>query len=213
MKKTNYSYIGISFVILLFGIYAVPKIVDRLSAPDLATIGEVPPYSFTDQNGKTITNADYKGKVYVAEFFFASCTDICPIMTENLTLVQDEFFGNPKVGMASFTIDPQHDTPEILQQYAEDHKITKPTWHLLTGDKTKILKLANEGFKLHASESKDMEDPDAETIFEHSGFFALIDQDGNIRSRVDENDNPIVYYDGLDKDDVQMLIQDIHKLL
>src|SRR5690554_8144614 len=117
MKK-NYSYIGISFVILVFGIWAVPKIIDKISSPDLAYIerngikAEVPPFLFTDQNGKTITNKDFEGKVYVVEFFFTTCPDICVIMNENMLKIQNEFFGNPNVGIASFTIDPNHRSEE-----------------------------------------------------------------------------------------------------
>lgn len=207
MKKNN-SYIGISFVILIFGIWAVPKIVDRLSKPDLEIIGQVPEYSFTDQNGKTITNQDYAGKVYVAEFFFTTCPDICPIMTENMIKIQNEFLGNPNVGIASFTIDPNHDTPEILKTYAKEKGITKIQWHLLTGEKDKIFKLANEGFNLYVGET-----PNEGVGFEHSGFFALIDQEGNIRSRKDELGNPLIYYDGLDLKNIQMLKEDIKKLL
>ena len=213
MKK-SYSYIGISFIILVFGIWAVPKIVERLSKSDLTYIerngenAKVPAFSFTDQNGKTITNKDYEGKVYVVEFFFTTCPDICPIMNENMVKLQNEFLGNPKVGMASFTIDPSHDTPEVLKKYAQDYGITKLQWHLLTGEREEIFKLANEGFNLYVAETADDRGG-----FEHSGFFALIDQEGNIRSRKDENDNPLIYYDGLDLKNIQMLKEDIRKLL
>ena len=213
MKK-SYSYIGISFIILVFGIWAIPKIVDRLAAPDLVFIErdggkvKVPAFTFTDQNGKTITNKDYEGKVYVIEFFFTTCPDICPIMNENMVKIQDEFFGNPKVGIASFTIDPVHDTPEVLKKYAQDNGVTKLQWHLLTGERDEIFKLANEGFNLYVAEVADDRGG-----FEHSGFFALIDQEGHIRSRKDENDNPLIYYDGLDLKNIQMLKEDIKKLL
>lgn len=213
MKK-NYSYIGISFIILIFGIWAVPKIIKYLSAPDLAFVikdeknAKVPDFSFTDQNEKTITNNDFEGKVYVIEFFFTTCPSICPIMTENMIKIQNEFLGNPKVGIASFSIDPAHDTPQVLKEYAKNKGITKPQWHLLTGEKEKIFKLANEGFNLYVGETSEVEGG-----FEHSGFFALIDQEGNIRSRKDENGNPIVYYDGLDDKGIQMLKEDIKKLL
>ncbi|MGO3181370.1 MAG: SCO family protein [Aequorivita sp.] len=206
MKK-SYSYVGISFIILIFGIWAVPKIVDTLSKPDLETFGAVPAFSFTDQNGKTITNKDYDGKVYVVEFFFTTCPDICPIMTENMIKIQNKFLGNPKLAIASFTIDATHDTPEVLKEYAKTKGITKPQWHLLTGDKEKIFKLANEGFNLYVGDA-----PEVEGGFEHSGFFALVDQEGNIRSRKDENGNPIVYYDGLDDKGIQMLQEDIKQL-
>lgn len=207
MKK-NYSYIGITFIILIFGIWAVPKIVDKFSKPDLATIGKVPAFSFTDQNGKTITNADYKGKVYVVEFFFTTCPSICPIMNEKMVKIQNDFFGNPNLGIASFTIDPEHDTPQVLKEYAEKKGMTKPQWHLLTGDKQKIYDLANKGFNLYVGETSEV--PGG---FEHSGYFALIDQEGNIRSRKDEYGNPIIYYDALEDKGIQMLKEDIDKLL
>ena len=204
----NYSYIGISFIILLFGIWAVPKIVDRYSEKEMATIGKVLDFSFTNQNGETITNKTYEGKVYVAEFFFTTCPSICPIMNRNMVKIQNEFYGNPNLGIASFSIDPAYDTPEVLSDYAENYGITNPNWNLLTGDKEAIFKLSNEGFNLYVGEA-------AEDVggFEHSGFFALIDQEGNIRSRYDENNNPIIYYDGLEAEGIKMLIEDIKLLL
>lgn len=202
------SYIGISFIILIFGIWAVPKIVNTLRAPDLLTIGPAPEFSFTNQNGKTISNADYVGKVYVVEFFFTTCPSICPIMNRNMVDIQNEFYGNPNFGVASFSIDPKTDTPEVLTEYAERYGITNPNWHLLTGDQTEIFKVANNGFNLYAAA-----DDTADGGFEHSGLFALIDQDGNIRSREDEFGNPIIYYNGLEQDGIQMIKEDIKKLL
>ena len=208
MKKANYSYIGISFIILLFGIWVVPKIVEKFTQSDLALIGKVPAFSFTNQNNKTITNDSYKGKVYVVEFFFTTCPSICPIMNENMVKIQNEFFGNPNLAIASFSIDPVTDTPVILKKYAQKYKITNPNWHLLTGEKEAIYELANKGFNLYVGENAE-----AEGGFEHSGFFALIDQEGFIRSRVDENGNPIIYYNGLEDSGIQMLKEDIKKLL
>ncbi|MGB0789482.1 MAG: SCO family protein, partial [Marinirhabdus sp.] len=135
MKKQNYTYIGVSFIILLFGIWAVPKIVSKFSKPDLATIGAVPQFRFTDQNGETVTNKTYEGKIYIAEFFFTTCPSICPIMNKNMVKVQNEFYGNPNIGFASFTIDPAYDTPSVLKQYAKAYGIVNPNWHLLTGPK------------------------------------------------------------------------------
>ena len=204
----NYSYIGISFIILIFGIWAVPKIVDKFNSPELAIIGKVPDYSFINQNKKMITNETYKGKVYVVEFFFTTCPSICPIMNKNMVKIQDKYFGNPKLGIASFSIDPVTDTPEVLKVYADQYNITNPNWHMLTGDKEAIYKLANSGFNLYVGENSEVEGG-----FEHSGFFALIDQNGNIRSRLDENKNPIIYYNGLDDEGIQMIKEDIKLLL
>ncbi len=213
MKKTKYSYVGISFIILVFGIWAAIQIGDYLSDPELVFIGgknkkEVPNFRFTNQNGSIITNESYKGKVYIVEFFFTTCPSICPIMNRNMVKIQNAFFGNPNLGIASFSIDPETDTPTVLKAYADNYKITNPYWHLLTGDKDKIFKLANEGFNLYVGE-----DTEVEGGFEHSGFFALIDQNGFIRSRKDEYGNPIIYYNGLEDEGVKQLKEDIKKLL
>ncbi len=244
-KKTNYSYIGIAFIILVFGIIFIPKIIDRISnkdiirnesrsdfaddkkskVSDLAFIEingvpkKVPAFSFTNQEGKTITNKDYEGKVYVIEFFFTTCPTICPRMNANLIQIQNTFKEFNDFGVASFTINPDYDTPEILKAYADKYGVTNPNWHLMTGDKETIYKLSNEGFNLYTAEEADVAGG-----FEHSGNFALIDKNGFIRSRKDTFGNPIIYYRGIvseaeqvDDDGVEeeisALKEDIKKLL
>ena len=205
-KKTNYSYIGIAFIILVFGIIFIPRIIDRVSSNDITrddnrsgdvTIQQikapnkknqsdlvyipsldggnrkVPAFSFTDQNGNTITNEDYLGKVYLVEFFFTTCPTICPRMNSNLVQIQNDFkdYQN-NFGVASFTIMPEIDTPKVLKAYADKYGITNPNWHLMTGDEDTIYKLANEGFYLYTARGEDAEG------FEHSGNFALIDKEG-----------------------------------
>ena len=206
MKK--YSYVGVAFVILIFGIYAVPKIVDKFKTPELVTIGKAPEFKFTNQDGEIISSSFYKNKVYVVEFFFTTCPTICPIMNENMVKIQNEFYGNLDFGIASFSINPDYDTPEILKAYAKSHGATLKNWHFLTGEKEKIYTLANKGFALYAGENAE-----AEGGFEHSGMFALIDKQGNIRSRKDNVGNPIAFYDGLDTKTIQQLKEDIKILL
>ena len=204
MKKTNYSYVGIAFIILVFGIWAVPEIVSRFSAADLEVIGKAPEFEFINQDRDTISNENYKGKVYVVEFFFTTCPSICPIMNRRMVEIQDEFFGNPNFGIASFTITPDIDTPEVLKAYAERYGVSHPNWHFLTGDKNDILKLSNEGFNLYAASTME-EDGD----FSHSGLFALIDKNGNIRSRYDSYGNPIIYYRALNEENAPNQIKEI----
>lgn len=206
MKK--YSYIGIAFIVLIFGIYAIPKIVNTLKKPTLAIIAEVPKFEFTNQDGETITNSFYDDKVWVVEFFFTTCPTICPKMNENMVKIQNEYYGNLDFGIASFSINPKHDTPEILKAYAKAHGATLKNWQFLTGEQTKIYDLANNGFTLYAGENSE-----AEGGFEHSGMFALIDRNGRIRSRTDAHGNPIAFYDGLDPKGVQMIQEDIAILL
>ena len=206
MKK--YSYVGISFIILIFGIYAIPKIINKLKTPTLVKIGEVPSFQFTNQDGEQISNSFYEDKVWVVEFFFTTCPTICPKMNANMVKIQDEYYGNLNFGIASFSINPKYDTPEILKAYAKTHGATLKNWQFLTGDQEVIYKLANTGFTLFAGENSE-----AEGGFEHSGMFALIDKEGDLRSRLDEYGNPIAFYDGLDSKGVQMIKEDIAILL
>lgn len=213
MKKTNYSYVGISFIILLFGIYAVPKIVKHFQKADLFTYQKVPDFSFTNQNGKTITNKDLEGKVYVVEFFFSTCTTICPIMKNNMLRVQNEFIGNPDFGIVSISINPTVDTPKVLKDYAERSGITHKNWHLLTGQSNDyVFGLSEKGFKLPAG----IDTNNVDGLL-HTGYFALVDKEGNIRCRYDENKNPILYYRGIKEQNnppqIPELKQDIKLLL
>jgi protein SCO1 len=223
----NKSYIGISFIILIFGIYAIPKIISRIQGNDivkgdrldkvenheanegkLIKIGLAPKFELTDQNQKKITNADYAGKVYVLEFFFSTCPSICPKMNKNMIAIQNKFFGNPNFGIASITINPENDTPEVLLSHANSLGVTSTNWHFLTGDKKYIYDLANKGFNVYVGENSKVNGG-----FEHSGLFALIDKNGNIRCRKDEYNNPILYYDGIEKEGVKAIQQDISILL
>ncbi len=244
MNKTNYSYVGIALVVLVFGIIFIPKIVDRISNDDIirnesrsdqtrektyvsdlafleinGTPKKVPAFSFINQNGETISNKDYLGKVYVVEFFFTTCPTICPRMNKNLVQIQNSFIGFENFGVASFTINPEYDTPEVLKKYAVKYGITNPNWHLMTGNIDTIYDLANKGFNLYTA--KDVE---VEGGFEHSGNFALIDKNGFIRSRITESGNPLIYYNGIISEEemmndegyieeISMLKEDIKKLL
>lgn len=223
----NKSYIGISFIILIFGIYAVPKIISRIQNSDvvkanrldkvsstsdsegsLVKIGPAPKFELTNQDNKIINNDSYKGKVYVLEFFFTTCPSICPKMNQSMLVLEKKFFGNPNFGIVTITIDPKHDTPEVLKSHAELLGVKSSNWNFLTGDRQTIFDLANKGFNLYAGENSKVSGG-----FEHSGMFALIDKNGNIRCRKDEFGNPILYYDGLEKAGVRDIQQDISILL
>ncbi|MFP9112503.1 SCO family protein [Flavobacterium sp. RHBU_3] len=203
----NKSYIGISFIVLIFGIWAVPKIVDRFKKSDLVEIGPVPSFELTDQDDKKISDSDYKGKVYVVEFFFSTCPTICPKMNQNMLKIQDAFYGRPDFGIASITINPEYDTPKVLKDHAKQLGVKHYNWHMLTGERDYIFNLAKE-FKLYAGTN-----PNVPGGFEHSGMFALVDKDGNIRCRKDQFGNPIMYYDGLEQSGVDAIKEDIKKLL
>jgi protein SCO1/2 len=238
--KNKYTYVWVSLIVLIFGIIFIPKIVDRIQSGtivenDRMNIKDnsgalsyiefngkkrrVPPFSLVNQDSLVITEKDYRGKVYVVEFFFTTCPSICPIMNKNLVEIQNEFKDFQNFGVASFTINPENDTPSVLKNYAESYGITNMDWHLLTGNLNDIYTLANTGFSIFAAEA-----PAAEGGFEHAGLFALVDKKGYIRSRVDSFGNPIIYYRGTiseeegendqgETEQISILKEDIKKLL
>lgn len=240
MKKNKYTYVWVSLVILVFGIIFIPEIVNRIS--DKKVVQEnrinvknsndklayitldgkkrkVPDFSMLNQDSIVISNEDYNGKVYVIDFFFTTCPTICPIMSKNLVEIQDEFREFENFGVASFTINPQYDTPGVLKDYAERYGIIDMDWHLLTGDSQQVYDLANIGFNIYAAV-----DTTVPGGFEHSGLFALVDKEGYIRSRLDNFGNPIIYYRGTiteqqgankegEEEQISKLKEDIRKLL
>lgn len=212
MENKNKSYIGISFIILIFGIYAVPKIFNRISNDDvvrdrrneleavkqvkkvsnLVKFNKVPSYQLLNQDSMYIGNDFFKGKVHVVEFFFTTCPTICPIMNKNMKAIEETFIKDADFGIASFTIQPSYDTPSVLKEYMNSYNITMKNWQMLTGDGNAIMELANKGFNIYAA----MDDK-APGGFEHSGLFALVDKNGFIRSRKDAYGNPILCYRGI----------------
>ena len=229
MKK--YSYVGISFVILIFGIIVFPKIMDRIEnqsindtkrlslSDDLSFIKldgknrKVEDFLFLNQDSLLIGNEDFKGKVYVAEFFFTRCPSICIEMNKNMKIL-DELYGDREdFGIASFTIDPENDTPTALKKYSELIDVKSKNWHFLTGDIDEIYALSNKGFNIFSSINEKVAGG-----FEHQGFFALVDQNGYIRSRLNDYGTPLVYYSGISNENesvqgIEMIKEDIEKLL
>jgi protein SCO1/2 len=229
MKK--YSYVGISFVILIFGIIVFPRIMDRIEnqsindtkrlslSDELSFIKldgknrKVEDFLFLNQDSLLIGNEDFKGKVYVAEFFFTRCPSICIEMNKNMKIL-DELYGEREdFGIASFTIDPENDTPTALKKYSELIDVKSKNWHFLTGDIDEIYALSNKGFNIFSSINEKVAGG-----FEHQGFFALVDQNGYIRSRLNDYGTPLVYYSGISNENesvqgIEMIKEDIDKLL
>lgn len=158
----------------------------------------IPDFSFTNQEGQTVTQSDFKNKVYVADFFFVTCPTICPIMKKNMLTVYKEFKDNPDVKILSHTIDPEHDTPDVLKKYASDLGVTGSMWQFVTGDREKIYDIGQKHYMVSA-----MEDSSQAGGYIHSGAFVLIDKDRHIRGM----------YDGTTEEGTKKLKEDLKVLL
>lgn len=154
-------------------------------------------FSLTNQNGKTITQADYKDKIYVADFFFTTCQTICPIMTDNMEKIQKEIMNDDEVMLLSHSVTPDIDTVEQLKKYAIKKGVNDKKWNLVTGDKGEIYRLARKSYLA----VKDDGMPDDYGMV-HTENFMLIDKKGQIRG----------YYDGTKTEDITTLLNDIKKL-
>lgn len=174
----------------------------RKGINSLPVYWSVPEFQLIADDGKPFGSERLKGKIWVAEFFFASCAGICPIMNQNMMEVQKAFADNPDVFIVSITVDPQNDTPKILREYRQNFDAIEGKWFFLTGDKKTIYQLARHGFKLAAEEVPPQEEG-GPTDFIHSDRFVLVDRKGRIRG----------FYNGTEKSDVRKLIDDVHKLL
>lgn len=154
-------------------------------------------FSFTNQNGKTITQKDYQGKIYVADFFFTTCGSICPMMTRNMVDVQKAFLNNPNVMILSHTVMPDVDSVPVLKKYAIEKGVVDTKWNLVTGDKKDIYSMARKSYlavKLgKPSELYDMV---------HTENFVLVDTKRRVRG----------FYDGTKKEEIKRLIDDINWL-
>lgn len=162
------------------------------------TYHTIPSFSFTNQDGKTVTEKDLNGSVYVTDFFFTTCHTICPVMSAQMERVYTQFKGDPEVKFLSHTVDPEIDTVEQLKAYALRHNADSKQWIFVTGEKKALYDIARTGYLLNAEEGDGGPDD-----FIHTQNFALIDKDKRIRG----------FYDGTDSTQMDQLIGDIRLLL
>ncbi len=175
-----------------------PKEYEAKNGKTDTTYHTVQDFSFIDQDGKTITQKDLEGSVYVTDFFFTTCHSICPIMSTKMEHIYEKYKGNPEVKFLSHTVDPEVDSVPLLKAYAQKHNADSKQWMFVTGDKKQLYEVARSGYFLDAQQGNGGPDD-----FIHTQNFALIDKDKRIRG----------YYDGTDSTDVEQLIKDIGLLL
>lgn len=168
---------------------------------------KAPEFGFVNQDGDTVTTNDLKGKIYLVDFFFTSCPSICPVMTANLKKIENRFGHYDDFMILSHTVDPKRDTPEKLKEYADARGISSEDWHFLTGEQDSLYAVAYKYL------SSAMEDEGAPGGFLHTEYFVLVDKEGYLRSREDDNGNIIGVYDGTNAQHIRDLIDDIKVLI
>jgi protein SCO1/2 len=199
-KKKIGFFIGF-FVLLFIGFYfALARFIPGYGSVQLPVISYVHTFSFTNQDGKLITQKDVDGKVYVAEYFFTTCKGICPKMNRNMKDIANEFAAEPDFRILSYTVDPQTDTVARMKHYADSLGADPGRWWFLTGRKDSLYALARGSYLL--------DDPKNNTTnideqFIHTQFLALVDKGGRVRK----------IYDSLKKDELAELEKDIKALL
>jgi protein SCO1/2 len=197
-KKTNHKEITSKIDVLPYYNEAsfTPKWIAAKSN-QLKTFHSIPNFSLTDQDGKKITQKTFENKIYVADFFFTTCPGICPMMTDNMILVQESFKNDDEVLMLSHSVTPSIDSVAQLKKYALEKKIGN-NWHLVTGDKKEIYDLGRKSYFVE----EDLGKPKGIDDFLHTENFILIDKNKHIRG----------IYNGLSKNSVKQLIVDIKTL-
>lgn len=157
----------------------------------------VAPFTWVNQMGDTVTEAAFQDKIYVANFFFASCPTVCPKMLNQMMKVQAEFEDDPDVMMISHTVNPRHDSVPVLRSYSQNYDADPDKWHFVTGKRKDLY--------LHARNSyltDNLEGDGGRTDFIHSQYVTLVDPENRIRG----------FYDGTEPDEVADLIEDIYRL-
>ena len=155
-------------------------------------------FSFTNQDREEITNASFDDKIYIADFFFTSCQTICPPMKAQMLRVHDFIAEMPEVEILSHTLDPKHDSVEVLKEFSERLGANPEKWHFVTGDKNEIYRVGQSSYLVTARE--DASEPGG---YLHDARFVLVDKERRIRG----------VYDGTKPDQVDRLMKDIPKLL
>jgi protein SCO1 len=157
----------------------------------------IPRFSLVNQDSLVINNDTFKNKIYVADFFFTTCPDICPKMKTQMLRVYEKFESDPDVLLLSHTIDPEHDNVKVLREYGEAFGVNSKKWHFVTGPMDSIYQLAEKGYFSRAAK-----DPTAAGGFLHNGAFVLVDKQQRIRGQ----------YDGTKEEPVDRLMKDIERL-
>jgi protein SCO1 len=192
------------FICLIAGFLTYFKYTQDQTLHNLSVLGEgghrVGGFSFTDQDGKTLTDKDVEGKILVVEYFFTTCKGICPQMNENMSKVYQAYRNDDDVHILSHTVDPKVDTPAQLKRYSQKFEANAAKWHFLTGSKEALYTKAIKDYLVPAADSSEQ---NILPTFIHTERIVLVDKWNRIRGK---------FYDGTKEPDMQQLIKDIKEL-
>jgi protein SCO1/2 len=174
----------------------------RRAADELPVLGQVPDFALVNSDGAAVRRADLDGAPWVAGFIFTTCSGICPIMSNHMARVQNGLPDESRAHLVSITVDPRHDTPEVLAAYARRFGARPGRWLFLTGESEAIYRLAGEGFHLAAGELPEWDPVMDDGPFFHSSRLSLVDAEGRIRG----------YYEGTEPGQVDLLQQHLARL-
>ena len=200
MSKKSLFYI-VFFSALVVGFYFIlTSLVPEFGKRKVTPVSYIRPFSFTNQDGKTITNKDVAGKVYVAAYFFTTCKGICPKMNNNMKQVYEKFKNENDFLILSHTCDPEQDSAAQLKKYSDSLGVNTSRWMFLTGRKDSLYTMARISYTIDdpANNLRSIDDD-----FLHTQFWALVDRNGDVRK----------IYDGLKQNEINELISDIKKML
>ena len=200
MSKRRLFYIGFFAALALIFYFVLTLIIPGYTKRGVAPISFVRPFSFTTQDGKSFTEKDVTGKVYVADYFFTTCKGICPKMNNNMKLVYEALKNENNFLILSHTCDPDQDSVAQMKKYTDSLGVDTKRWIFLTGRKDSLYNMARVSYTIDdpADNLINMEDD-----FMHSQLWALVDRNGDVRK----------VYDGLKESEVQQLIKEAKKLL
>ena len=200
MSRKTIFYIGFFFLLVMAFYFTMSQLIPGFGKSRLAPIGRVSPFSFTNQDGKKVTEKDVAGKIFVAEYFFTTCKSICPIMNANMKIVYERFKNEKDFLILSHTSDPATDSAARLKKYADSLNVDTEKWIFLTGTKDSLYKQARYSYKIDDPNNNPL---NGEIDFLHSQFFSLVDRNGVVRK----------IYEGNERKDVERMIRDIEVML
>lgn len=164
--------------------------------------GSLPEFTLTERDGSVVSLQQLRGKIWVADFIYTSCTDTCPLQSAMMAKLQQQYATSPEFQLVSFTVDPEHDTPQALTSYATKFQADGKRWYFLTGHRDRILRLVEEGF--HLAVATFSKDADSAGVIGHSPRFVLIDKDARIRGYYDTRESEAFVRL---KDDIESLVK------